>query len=174
RGQTAEVIATLEREVELATVPETRAALLDRLAELHEEAGALERAIAAYRAALEALPGHLPALAALERLHRARGDHAALVGVLQTMADVAREPLDKATALHRAGQVREERLGDDAGAADADAHALAVVSGHAPSLEALERRFASSEQWTELADVRRRAALAAVDDAARIAALCAL
>src|SRR5262249_14286989 len=97
-----------------------------------------------------------------------------LVETLMTIGDLSREPLGKATALHRAGQVLEELQGDPTAAADAYGHALAVVADHAPSLEALERLFASEERWTELCDVRRRAALAAVDDAARIAAFCAL
>jgi len=174
QGQIGEAAAALARELELATVPETRAGLHYRLGELHESAGEAELAIADYREATATLPGYAPALAALERLYRARGDHARLVETLMTIGDLSREPLGKATALHRAGQVLEELQGDPTAAADAYGHALAVVADHAPSLEALERLFASEERWTELCDVRRRAALAAVDDAARIAAFCAL
>src|SRR5262249_20612929 len=171
-----DVIKSVEREIEITNVPEARAALYYRLGELHEGegGGGADAAIAAYTAALSAVTRYSPAAAALERLYRARGDSRRLVEVLMTAADAALDPVEKATALYRGGQVLEENLQDLDGAADVYARALAVVPDHAFSLEALERLYAQGERWTELADVRRRAAAAAVDDAARIGAWGAL
>jgi tetratricopeptide (TPR) repeat protein len=172
----ADVIKSIEREIEITAVPEARAALYYRLGELHEGegGGGVEPALAAYQAALAAVAGYAPAAAALERLYRARGESSRLVEVIMAAADAALDPVEKATALYRAGQVLEENLHDIDGAADVYARALAIVPDHAFSLEALERLYAQADRWTELADVRRRAAMAAVDDAARIGAWGAL
>jgi tetratricopeptide (TPR) repeat protein len=175
RGRLEELVAVTRRHIELTQVTSTRAALHYRLAELWEaQPGGEEAAIEAYHAALGAVPGHAPSLLALERLHAAGGDHARLVEVLERAADCALDAADKATLHFRAGQVVEDQLGDPAGAADVYARAIALVADHAPSLEALDRLYAGAERWTELCDVRRRLALAAVDDAARVAAWIAL
>jgi tetratricopeptide (TPR) repeat protein len=171
-----DVIKSVEREIEITAVPEARAALYYRLGEMHEgeAGGGPDAAIAAFQSALAAVAGYAPAAAALERLYRARGDSRRLVEVQMAAADAALDPNEKATALYRAGQVLEEILQDLDAAADIYARALAVVPDHAFSLEALERLYAQADRWTELADVRRRAAAAAVDDAARIGAWGAL
>jgi tetratricopeptide (TPR) repeat protein len=55
-----------------------------QLAEACEALGDVDGAVAAYRAALAARPRELAALQALQRLHRALGDHAALARALES------------------------------------------------------------------------------------------
>jgi tetratricopeptide (TPR) repeat protein len=78
------------------------------------------------------------ALPALERLYRATSRWPELAGALEALAERA-EGAERAGLLFRLGQLREERLGDTARAAEAYAQALEIDPAHLPALRAAER-----------------------------------
>lgn len=75
KGRDARLVLLRVQEPQART-PAERATLLCEMGRIEEECGRSEAAFAHYRRALEARPDHLPALAALNSLHRAAGDWA--------------------------------------------------------------------------------------------------
>ncbi len=157
------LVATLER-LDLLCAPDEQARNRRRLADLHRGLGDEERAIAWYRAALEAEPGHDQTLASLaELLDRA--------GRLTELADVQRElvereePPRRAARLDALARLLADGLGDLEGAC-AVLGRLAGEPNPPPDLDdrtesLLERRGCADELAAHLA--RRRASLAEGD-----------
>jgi lipopolysaccharide biosynthesis regulator YciM len=83
RGRPREAIESLRRLLGLTVDKEGRAALLTQIAQLHAQLHEPERAIAANRDALEEVESYLPALQALGKLYRQRGDYESLIAIAQ-------------------------------------------------------------------------------------------
>jgi cellulose synthase operon protein C len=82
RGRGRELIGTLQRQLELTSDAQSRAALHTHIGWLLQtRVGEIEEAIGAYRQALQAVDGYLPALQSLSTLYRHRGDWEELLAI---------------------------------------------------------------------------------------------
>ncbi|BDG06593.1 tetratricopeptide repeat protein [Anaeromyxobacter oryzae] len=159
-----EALAEMFRaEADAAPDPDQAAELVMRAGELLERRlGRSDDAVAAYREVLTLAPAHLPALHALARLYRARGDEESLVENLRAQASVRLAPEERAAALAEAAAICEERLRDPERAAEAYDEALRADPAFEPARRALDRLHADAGRRDALAALRRAAA---VDDA---------
>jgi len=161
-GRWEELVDMCRAEAEALPSAEAAAALLVRVGEILETR--LDRpgeAMAAWREALTLSPSHPRALAALARLHRARGELEPLVEVLRADADARTSPADRAALLSEVADVHERQLGDPRAAAELHDEALRADPGFAPSRRSLHRLLAEAGRWPELAEALRFEAEAA-------------
>jgi tetratricopeptide (TPR) repeat protein len=146
------------RDAEPEHLPRTLCGL--RAGEAWEEAGDLERALAACREALALSPDMLAALHAARRLHARAGDWGEVRATLQHEGCVLREPGMAALAFSEAGEIALSRLGDQAGAASDWRRALELD----PLDEAVAGRLAvllqASGRPAELCELREMRARA--------------
>jgi tetratricopeptide (TPR) repeat protein len=142
----------LERRIQIEREPEVRVEVGMRLAELYEaQLGRPESACDAFRAVVEAEPGHRGALEGLSRLCERQGRWQDLVEVLQRRADVAAHDSERVALTHQLGNILERELDDELSAIAVYGQALRIDPSHEPSVQALLR-------ITKLADFREDAA----------------
>ncbi len=150
-GRWEELVDMCRAEAQVLPTREAAAALLVRVGEiLGTRLDRPGEAVAAWREALALAPGHAGALQALARHHRTRGEHAALVEVLAADAAARPLPADRATLLHEAAGIAEERLRDLPGAVGLYQRILNADPGFAPAHHALQRLLAAQGQWQDL------------------------
>jgi cellulose synthase operon protein C len=155
-----DAVAELWRaDADAASDPEQGADMLFRTAELLERRLArADDALAAYREVLTLAPAHLPALLALARLHRARGDDESLVDVLRAQAAARGPGPERAAALVDAARLCEERLRDASRAVECYEEALRAEPRNVAALRALERLHADAGRSADHDAIRRAAA----------------
>ncbi|WP_176065004.1 hypothetical protein [Anaeromyxobacter diazotrophicus] len=170
-GRWTELVRMCRAEAEVAPSAAAAADLQFRAAEILErQLGDEAEALAGYREVLTLAPEHLGALAALARLHRARGAWESLVEVLRAQAAVRGAPERRAELLADVADLWETRLAEPAHAVEVHLEALAEVPAYARSLRALDRLLAAAGRHGELAALLRAQA-AAAHGPARTAAL---
>ena len=161
---------TLRTEAQLAADPAVRSMAFYRTGRvLSDRLGHDDEAIEAFERAAESAPDELMVLGELARLYDRTKQHAALVQTLTRMVSNTEGVSAKLGLYHRIGQIAEERLNDEAGAAKSYAQALELDPSYLPALSALGNLYTQRRQWQEL--IAMHAAEAeAVDDAGRRAA----
>ncbi len=153
------LVSVLERLTDATEGTDERLGFLARIGELHEvRLGDDERAEHFYEAALKIDPVYIPALQALGKLYRKRGQWEALVAMHLAEADSADDAPRRAAAYARCGEVLEESLGRPDDASDAHKRALGQVPGYPTSFKALTRLLSDSNRWRELVELYERAA----------------
>jgi tetratricopeptide (TPR) repeat protein len=176
RGDARGLAGALERLAERVAEPVERAALLLRVAQLHEEQlGDPPAAEAALRRALDLAPGSPEPLAGLAALLERQRRFADLCALLTRARDEAPQVEEKLRLQLRVAALKARELGDEAGAVDAYAGAAALdpsdpepwralaelhrAAGRAPEeCAALERLAARSKDVVERAEALGRAA----------------
>ena len=113
RGNTSEAIKLLEQEISLTRDDLERAAICVELGRLLELRGESERAVAAYRRALEVDQGSRDAIEALISLHFAQGQWVSLSELLLRAAATTEDPVRRALFTSHAAVVREVKLEQD-------------------------------------------------------------
>ncbi len=112
-GDFAGLVATWEAQLAFQTEPHERAALQIRIADVaHQKLDDRALALDTYRAALETVPGFLPALQGLREVHLAAGEYAEARALLKTEGNTARSPEVATEAWVRAGELSKDKLGD--------------------------------------------------------------
>jgi tetratricopeptide (TPR) repeat protein len=154
------LIGIHEIQVTHASSPDQRVALLHAIAELYEVAvDDLPSAFQSFARALAEDPSNATTQGQLERLARGTGDFEGLAHVYETQADrlLADGEADNtplATALLvKAAEVREEQLSDAPAAIRHYQRVLELDATHLDAATALERLFAASERYEELAKI---------------------
>ncbi|HYD39189.1 MAG TPA: hypothetical protein VEB43_00035 [Anaeromyxobacter sp.] len=161
-GRWDAVAALFRAQADAVRDPAQAADLLLRAAEVHErQLGNADAARALYREVLTLQPGHLPALQALSRLHRAAGEHEALADVLAALAATREAPAERAAGLAELGELCEERLRDRGRALEAYEEALRIDPGCVAALRAAERLYLDLDRG----DALERLRAGALDDA---------
>jgi tetratricopeptide (TPR) repeat protein len=146
-----DLAALFESELETETVPDRRATIGYKLAELLEQR--LDRradAIDRLWAVLEAVPGHAPSLRALERALLQAERPADLVRLYEHELALAADPDQQAFLLERIGRLQEETLDDLGKATEAYRRLVALSPRHLVGLRALARLAERREDWAEL------------------------
>jgi len=124
----------------------TRAFLHRILADVHEQKlRDREAAIRHFRAAVDAAPEDLEALASLRRLHVASAEWAALADVLERIADAAPDPSKKLTSWREAAIVHEQMLRDDESAAKCWRRIAEQQPNDRDAAHALERLYVAQD-----------------------------
>ena len=110
-GQVEQQVVTLQRLLQLTLDPVGQALALMRIGHLYEsQLGREDQAIAAYRQALQARPGHFPALQALGAIFRRRGDWNSLLEILLPETEGSGEEARRAMRCVEVGGILTDRL----------------------------------------------------------------
>ncbi len=155
-GRYSDLIANLERQVQIATTPRQKTQLYERIASVYEEEFLdNERAISALRAVLTLDPNHEGALASLTRICRTLDRWPEVAELLERHLAIVTEPSRKITLALQLGRVLAEQIHAADRAMDAFEEVLSFEPQNSEALEMVARIRAS------LGDAD--AALAAID-----------
>ncbi len=161
-------VEVLERKVARSLDDEIRTFLLRQIGEQQRDMlNDPDKAIDAFRRALDIDPGDVASLEALDGLYVSRRDIPRLAEVLQQRLDI--EPdveVRRVTAL-RLGKLWEIDLGDPQRAVDAYRRVLDDVPDDREALGALERLYERQQSWSDLLENLRTQSALAADDQAR-------
>ncbi len=165
-----DLLANLERQVELSEEPAQVVALKYRIGQLWQlRLGDQTRAIETYREALGMEPSHTETLAALdglirrkdgepmlaarvlEPIYEATAEFAKLVEVLEVIIAHTEDPLSRVELLHRMTALHEQRLDNPGAAFQSLARALRDDPGNELTLGHLERLADVTTKWSDLA-----------------------
>ena len=168
----AGLAGALEIEVAGLEDPSTRAGVWLRIGQVYEDwLGDPDKAIAAYRKALEDRSEYRPARVAVARLAGQKREWMQLIDVLSQEAASTADAIHATTVLMRQGEIYRDELDDP----DLAIHCFEAVLHHEigmiPALLALEPLYAKAHAWDKLAQVYSDMGSKLVDASARIAAL---
>ncbi|MEZ4443178.1 MAG: hypothetical protein R3B72_29050 [Polyangiaceae bacterium] len=173
-GDHAALAKMLEAELQNITDPDAFARSAVLLGQIDEDhLGDPEAAVNAYRRALDAKPGHRPALDALMRVHGRQGDYRDLAETLALSAEEARDPRLGLEATLLGAVLRAERLGEVDEALPSIEAVASAASNNLTALQALERLHVERGDRDRLADILARQAQNLAQASARVAALVA-
>ncbi|HTE55295.1 MAG TPA: tetratricopeptide repeat protein [Kofleriaceae bacterium] len=152
-GRWSEVAARLRGIVDSIESQSVKLPLLHKLGAVQlDREHDLEAAEKTFRAVIELDPESPTALASLERIHRERGDRAALADVLWRRGALAFDAAEKRACLAEVAELREE-LSDIAGAAAAWHAVLELDEGDAGALARLAVIYEREREWHKLIEV---------------------
>ena len=143
-----------------------------KAAELEEDAlDDQDRAIGYYKRALEATPGYLPAIKALDRLYSSHQRWDDLIAMYEREAQATSEPEQVNFLLRKIGSVYEERLGDIPQAIDTYERILSQSGGDLTAIRALGRLYDASGRWDDLVRINEMEAEQTIDQRRVVALL---
>lgn len=148
------LINLYQREAVLVSDPSHRANLLFRAGDLAEHR-VRNHALAdqLYRAVLDLVPAHLPALLGRRRVAEATGDAQTALETLHREGEIIADVDRKLAILFESGVVYQERFGDVAKAIDAFQRTLQLVPDHDGAYQRLEGIFAEQQSWMDLLEL---------------------
>ena len=159
-GEFARLAAVLEVQVAGEEDPSRKIELLHRIAELHETQ--LEQVRPAFDAYARALPldsAHDHTLASVERLASDLNAFAEVTKLYDAELDKLAENPDALVELGmRTAQIYEVQLGDVESAIVRYNRVLAAEETHPEAIESLDRLYAATERWAELAVILEKEA----------------
>ncbi len=145
------LIRMYRAEAELAPSTEAAAALVQKVGELFEQKiKDVDEAISAYREVLTLSPTHVPALRALGRIYRLRGDWESLIEILRAEAANRSDPTERANAIFQSAAIWEDQLGRPDAAIEAYQEVLRLAPSHTTALQQLERMLTARDDVKEL------------------------
>jgi tetratricopeptide (TPR) repeat protein len=151
-----ELIELYERAVDLAEDSDSKITWLFKIGRLHEDALAEPaQAVAAYRRVLDVDARHLGAIHAMQRAAERGGRFKELVGALELEVEHVQDKKRRLELLHRAGEVSELELNDDAGALAFYRKAHEIDVGYVPALSGLGRLHYKAGRWEALLETYR-------------------
>lgn len=166
---------SLERALVRAERREDRVAIHIALGRLHEDHLPNQRlAMGHYERALAICPTSLPALAAMERFHRADEQYGKLADILDREVDAASTEPERVGALLRLGELVEQRFLKPGEAVPKYEVALELDPDCERALDGLERCWYALRDWERLAGILERRAAAARETPEAIDVLCRL
>ncbi len=143
-----ELVSTYERHVVEATGREAKVAVYSALAEvLADHIEDVDRAIDAYRNALDIDDTNIAALEALGKLHEKQGEASEAIEVMGRVADLTTDGARRVDMLYRVGRAYEEQLGDRIAARDRFEMAADLDPTHLASLAALRAIALDDADW---------------------------
>ena len=168
----AGLASALEIEVAGLEHPEARAGVWLRIGQVYEDWLAdPDKALAAYKRALENRPEYRSARVAMARLFGEKREWMQLIDVLSQEAASTGDTIHATAVLMRQGEIYRDELDDP----DLAMHCFEAVLQHdvgmIPALFALEPLYAKAGAWEKLAQVYADMGAKLTDPSARIAAL---
>jgi golgin subfamily B member 1 len=140
----------VKRKAEILPNVEERKKLLFRAAEIEEDMGDSDAAIATFRQVLAIDDVDLTAMDALERLYVRLARWEPLKDVYAKKADLAEDPSDKKRMLYVLAQVYDRELGDVAKAIETYQSILDLDADELPAIQSLDRLYGQAERWYDL------------------------
>jgi len=148
-----QLVELYERAVDQAPDPEGKVTYLYKIGRLYEDALASPaQAMVAYRRILEIAPQEVSAIHSLQRAADRAGEFKELIAALELEAERVPDKRRKLELYHRAGEVAEIDLGDDALAVSLFKRLVEIDKGYAPAYASLGRLFFKAGRWEELLD----------------------
>jgi cellulose synthase operon protein C len=170
-GQWNELIKMYRAEAEISPSTEQASTLQFKIGELYEHRlKAEDDAVVAYQEALTLSPSYFPALRALARIYRARGQWENLIEVLRAEAANRIDPVERANALYQTAAIWEDQLQRPELAIEGYQEVLKVSPGHAAALRSLERLYTTQENTKELVAILDRETQVGQTPAAKVSA----
>jgi tetratricopeptide (TPR) repeat protein len=161
-----ELIVTLQRQVEVLSDPERRAATLHSIGELYEgQLSDPEQAVACYREAMEQFPGYEASLNALLRQLERTDSWREVVEVYDWALSSATDNDAKVALLKRAGEVWDGRLLDPERAIACYEEALALDERDLECLEAMSKLGRRTKDYPRLVETFEQLAVCSTDTA---------
>ncbi|MCC7385712.1 MAG: tetratricopeptide repeat protein [Deltaproteobacteria bacterium] len=163
--------ALYEREALLTRDPERRANLFHRAGDvLEHRQHKVEPAEVMYRATLEIVPGHLPALRGLRRIAEAKNDPKSALECIRMEGEIVADGERSLQLLYEAGEIYQDRFNDLSRATESFNQILTRSPRHHAAFLRLEAIYAGQHAWRELIDllVRRAAAIESADEQAEL------
>lgn len=154
RAQVGDVAAAVEAAEKLAKAaedPAEKAAKYVEVGKILEEREDNDKAISAYKRALDADEDHKPASDALRRLYAARGDAQGASELLLLAIEKTDGKSQKATLYAELGSLYATRLKDDAKATEAFKEALSLDGTCTPALRGFGHMAYANEKYQEAA-----------------------
>jgi tetratricopeptide (TPR) repeat protein len=149
-----DLVDTLKKKAELTRTSADREQIHLRIATIWEEMiGNLDEAIVAWKEVLGDNPSSISALRALDRLLAQKGLDLELADNLQRQLELTQDPDDTIPLLARLGELREQKLGDLAGAVETYRQLLELAPAHTETVMALERILPNREHESALAEL---------------------
>jgi len=156
RHQYESLVELYERGVDLATDADSKITWLFKIGRLLEDAlSDPGRALSAFRRILDVEPNHLGAIHALQRAAERAGRYDELVAALELEVARVTDKRRRLELLHRAGEVAELELGDDAQALAFYRKAFELEHGYLPALAGLGRLHYKAGRWDALLETYR-------------------
>jgi len=150
------LVELYERGVDLASDAETKITWLFKIGRLLEDAlGDPVRAMTAFRRILEVDQNHLGAIHAVQRAAERAGRFKELVAALELEVGRVTDKRRRLELLHRAGEVAELDLADDAQALAFYRKAFELERGYLPALAGLGRLHYKAGRWDALLETYR-------------------
>src|SRR6185436_10487802 len=146
KAQFGDLLAVYEKKLELTTDGDARIAIQSKIGQLYEDEIKDDRkAIAAYQAILDAAGDAPSALRSLDRVYQRNAMWRQLADVIGRQLTIVGPEDDRAAHVelkYRIGQLREQQLGDVAGAIEAFRDILDLMPAHERARRALEAYLA--------------------------------
>jgi tetratricopeptide (TPR) repeat protein len=150
------LIELYERGVDLAQDAEGKITWLFKIGRLEEDQlGQPARAMTAFRRILDVEAGHLGAIHALQRAAERAGRFKDLVAALELEVPRVSDKRRRLELLHRAGEVAELQVGDEAQALAFYRKAYELEHGYLPALAGLGRLHYKAGRWDALLETYR-------------------
>lgn len=150
----AELVELYERAVDHAHDNDTKLTYLFKIGRVHEDAlGDAQAAMTAYRRILSIDPAHMGAVHAAQRAAERGGLYRELTEALEVEAKLVRDAKERLMLLHRAGEVAEYDLKDDAIALGLQRRVLELDPKFQPALASLGRLYFRAGRWEDLVHV---------------------
>lgn len=149
-----ELVELYERAVDLAPDTETKVTYLFKIGRVYEDAlGDPQGALTSYRRILGIDAGHVGAVHAAQRAAERGGLYRELCEMLELEAKLVKDAKERLMLLHRAGDVAENDLGDDAVALGLQRRVLELDPKFQPALASLGRLYFRAGRWEDLVHV---------------------
>jgi tetratricopeptide (TPR) repeat protein len=132
------------------------------------------KAIASYQTVLEADPGNLPALRALEQLYEKTGQSEKYLEVLEAQLDASPSDAERVSLYERMASAWEERFGKLDRAAEALEKIVALDGRNYGAYRELSRLYHQAGRWEALVETYRNHILNTTDVATRVDLYCAM
>lgn len=150
-GRWEALVRMYRTEAEIAPSVEQAAALVQKVGELFEQQlKDVDEAVSAYREVLTLSPTYVPALRALGRIYRSRGDWESLIEILRAEAANRTDPTERANAIFQSASIWEDQLNRPDAAIDAYQEVLRLAPNHTTALAQLERMLTTRDDVKEL------------------------
>jgi tetratricopeptide (TPR) repeat protein len=150
----AQLVELYERAVDQASDTEGKLTYLFKIGRLYEDSlGSPAQAMVAYKRILEIAPHEVDAIHSLQRAADRAGEFKELIAALELEAERVPDKRKKLELYHRAGEVAEIDLHDDALAVSLYKRIVEIDKTYAPAFASLGQLFFKAGRWDELLDV---------------------
>jgi tetratricopeptide (TPR) repeat protein len=149
-----EAVQVMRRLIRVSTNPKEKVDLNYRLGKIFDEQ--MKDPEPAQEYLVEALsqdPAHVPSMLSLLGIYKRRGDWQKAAQLMVRAEAATVNPLEKTRLLHEAGKIYQDKLGDEAQAAELFARVIQLDPEHVEAAEPLSQIYFKREEWAPLVPI---------------------